>query len=362
MKMMNADSSCADARWEALVASRADGAENSFFYGVKTTGVFCRPSCHSRLPKREHVLFFPTAAEALQAGFRPCKRCQPDGPGYAQELDSRIARACRALEATESPKSLKALARSTGLSEFHFHRLFKARLGVTPKQYHTQYRLGRFKKHLRAADSVTEALYGAGFGSSSRAYEGVAQKLGMSPRQFRMCGQNVEICFALERSKLGWVLVAATDRGVCSIELGSNAKALRKELAAQFPKATLRENRPALKNHLAALRQYLANPARGLSLPLDIAGTAFQQRVWQALRDIPIGQTATYRQIARQVDAPQAVRAVGSACGANKLALAIPCHRVVRTDGSLGGYRWGIEHKRALLEAERVAAGVGNRD
>lgn len=343
-----------DPRWAALEARHED-AEDSFFYGVKTTRVFCRSNCHSRLPKAENVVFFNTVNEAVAAGFRACKRCQPDKPTYREEVDARVTRACRVLEEAEVPVALKALARSVGMSAFHFHRLFKARVGVTPKQYQATRQLNRFKQELRGHGSVTDAVFNAGFRSSSRAYDGVSKKLGMSPSQFKSGGQGVEISFAIESSVLGLVLVAATDRGVCAIEIGSNANTLRKELTGLFPKAAMREDKPALEKHLAVLRRYLSTPAQGLSLPLDISGTAFQRQVWQALRNIPVGKTATYKQIARQIGTPKAVRAVGSACGANKVALAIPCHRAVRTDGALGGYRWGVQRKRALLEAEGAA-------
>ena len=340
------------ARWATLVARRGASA-SAFFYGVKTTGVFCRSNCRSRLPKREHVVFFNSAQEALGAGFRGCKRCQPDGQDYQEELDGRIERACRILEQADVAVALKGLAEAGGMSEFHFHRLFKARLGVTPKQYQATHLLNRFKTELREDGSITDAVYNAGFRSASRAYDRVSEKLGMSPVQFKNGGQGVEICFAIESCPLGLVLVAATGRGVCAVEMGSNAKVLRKELAGQFPNAALRENKAALAGHLAALQEYLSAPEKGLSLPLDITGTAFQRRVWEALRKIPVGKTATYKEIARQIGAPKAVRAVGSACGANKVALAIPCHRAIRTDGSFGGYRWGVQRKRMLLQGER---------
>jgi len=340
-------------RWSALLTRCSDDAEAAFFYGVTTTLVFCRPGCRSRLPKRENVRFFNTVDEAFAAGFHACKRCQPDKPPRDEEVAAKITQACRLLEQADAP-GLEALARLVGMSQFHFHRSFKARVGVTPKQYQAAHKINRFKNKLRRSGSVTEALYTAGFGSVSRAYDGISKKLGMSPGQYKKGGEGVEIWFTIEDSPLRLVLLAATERGVCAVEIGSNAKVLQQELVSDFPKATLTENGVALKNHLAELRKYLSAPSRGLVLPLDIAGTAFQHRVWGALRNIPIGQTATYQQIARRIGAAKAVRAVGSACGANKVALAIPCHRAVRTDGSLGGYRWGVKRKRALLEAERA--------
>jgi len=338
-------------RWAAIF-SRNAGAENAFFYGVKTTGVFCRPNCPSRLPRPDNVVCFDSAAEALKAGYRPCKRCQPDRQSYTSELDVRIARACRSLAEAEGSLPLKTLAKSVGMSPFHFHRLFRARVGITPKQFQASQRLTRFKHALRRNRSVTAAIYDAGFGSASRAYEQVARKLGMSPRQYRRGGSGVKIRFALQRTALGVVLIASTPKGVCEIDLGENATALRERLKHNFPHADLREEKSSVSPYMRRMLEYLAAPHQGLALPLDVRGTAFQQRVWTALQRIPVGETITYQDLARQIGAPTAIRAVAGACAANKLALAVPCHRVVRTDGGLGGYRWGLPRKRRLLDLE----------
>jgi AraC family transcriptional regulator of adaptative response/methylated-DNA-[protein]-cysteine methyltransferase len=339
--------------WRALVA-RGRRTTTPFLYGVRTTGIFCRPGCTSRLPNRENVVFFGSPAEALAAGFRPCKRCQPDGATATAELDARIVQACRRLQKAEHDIPLPVLARTVGVSPYHFHRLFKGRLGVTPKQYQSANRTNRFKAELRRHARVGTAVYAAGFGSSSRAYENISRKLGMSPRQYQKGGKGLALTFALERTSLGWILLAAGDRGVCAIELGDNPNELRRRLKARFSEASIREDKALLGDEIGRLVRSLATPEAGLSLPLDIRGTAFQQRVWAALQQIPPGRTASYGTIARRIGAPRAARAVARACATNPIALAIPCHRVVREDGSLGGYRWGLDRKRALLEQEKT--------
>jgi AraC family transcriptional regulator of adaptative response/methylated-DNA-[protein]-cysteine methyltransferase len=341
-----------DPRWAALVSRQASA---SLFYGVKTTRVFCRTGCASRRPRPENVRFFDSVADALAAGFRPCKRCQPEGPGYRAELDARIVRACRQLQQAEAAPAWNDVARSVGMSPFHFLRLFKARLGVTPKQYQAAHRLDRFRKELGRGDNVTSALYDAGFRSSSRAYTNVSRKLGMLPRQYQHGGEGVQIAFGFERTSLGWVLLAATGKGVCALEIGDHKKALRDSLISRFPRADLLEDRSAVAGLLKVIAGFLAEPQPGLSLPLDIRGTAFQRRVWEALQKIPLGEIATYQDIARRLGMPRAVRAVANACAANPVALVVPCHRVVRTDGKLGGYRWGLERKQALLKGEKAS-------
>lgn len=343
-----------EARW-AAVKTRNHDASGAFVYGVSTTRIFCRPNCRSRLPRRENVRFFDSPAEALQAGFRPCKRCQPNGPAWEQEVDSRISRACRLLEEKEGDVTLGALAKSAGFSPFYFHRLFKARLGITPRQYQQQHRLRQFKSRLRSSQTISTAIYDAGFGSATRAYAGIGTKLGMSPRQYRQGGAGTQISFSVKQTVFGWCLIAATNRGVCAIDFGGNPKELRQRLSSEFPQATLGEDPRSVAGHFDRLADYLANPGRGLSLPLDLKGTAFQCRVWQALREIPTGQTVSYTDLARSVGKPGAVRAVASACGANRVALAVPCHRALRGDGKLGGYRWGLERKRQLLHREKAA-------
>jgi AraC family transcriptional regulator of adaptative response/methylated-DNA-[protein]-cysteine methyltransferase len=305
------------------------------------------------LPRREHVVFFDNPEAALKAGYRACKRCQPDGPSLTEERSSRIARACRLLEEPDQDLSLATVARRVGMSLFHFHRLFKAETGVTPKQYRQAHQLKRFRTELRRRSSVTEALYEAGYPSSGRAYDQVRGKLGMSPGEYRQGGQGVNLVYAVEPTALGWMLVAATDRGVCALELGADPTSLERRLAALFPKANRQKASESLQGFTSQVLNYLKSPLQGLSLMLDLQGTPFQQRVWAALQAVPPGQTITYRQLAAQIGRPEAIRAVASACASNRVALAVPCHRAVRTDGGLGGYRWGLARKRALLQGEK---------
>lgn len=353
MNITPANTTNSEARW-AAVKSRNHDADGTFVYGVNTTRIFCRPYCRSRLPRRENVQFFDSPAEALQAGFRPCKRCQPNGQSWEQEIDSRIARACQLLEQPEGDLTLGALAKSTGFSAFYFHRLFKARLGVTPRQYREQHRLGRFKARLRRSQNVSAAIYDAGFRSATRAYADIGMKLGMSPRQYGQGGTGTQVAFGIKQTTLGWCLIASTNRGVCAIDFGGNPKELRQRLSSEFPRAALSEDAESVAGHFERLIDYLARPGRGLSLPLDLKGTAFQCQVWKALRNVPVGQTVTYTDLAKRVGKPQAIRAVASACAANRVALAVPCHRAVRADGKLGGYRWGLERKRQLMRREET--------
>lgn len=340
--------------WEAVVRRdpRADG---RFVTAVVTTGVYCRPTCPARRPKRENVAFYPDPATAEQAGFRPCKRCRPDGLSPREEHAGRIARACRLIEEAEEPPPLGRLAADVGLSPHHFHRLFKAALGVTPRAYAAARRADRVRDGLKGGAGVTEALYDAGFNSGGRFYEAAPALLGMTPAAYKGGGRGEAIRYAVEPCALGWVLVAATARGVCAIRLGDGPGALVDELRDRFPKAELHDADPAFGDLVGRVVAFVERPGRGLDLPLDIRGTAFQERVWRALRAIPTGETASYAEIARRVGSPAAVRAVAGACGANPVALAVPCHRVVRSGGGLGGYRWGTERKRELLrrEAER---------
>lgn len=335
------------------VSAAADGA---FFYSVKTTGVYCRPSCASRAANPKNVRFHATAAAAEAVGFRPCKRCKPDEAPAALQRSALIARACRRIEramaAGETPPTLAALASAARLSRYHFHRLFKAETGVTPRDYAAAKRAERLRAALPAAVSVTAALYDAGFGASSRFYEQAGGLIGMTPSAYRQGGKDAEIAFAIGRCSLGALLVAVTAKGVCAIALGDDAAELERDLRARFPKALLAPGGKALARRLGQIVRLVEQPSRGIDLPLDVRGTAFQQRVWRALRDIPPGETASYAEIAQRIGAPKAVRAVGSACGANVLAVAIPCHRAVRSDGGLSNYRWGVSRKRALLERE----------
>jgi len=341
-------------RWRAI-ANRDGAAEGSFFYSVRTTGVYCRPGCPAKLPLRKNVDFHATCAAAERAGFRPCKRCKPTEMGLDQRRSAAVAKACRLLEQAGEEPSLHELAKIAGMSRYHFHRIFKAHTTVTPKAYAAAQRSKRMQDELARAGSVTEAIYAAGYNSNGRFYARGAKRLGMAPAVFRQGGRGVAVQYAVGECPLGFVLVAATEQGICAIMLGDNAGTLVRELFDRFPKADLAEGNARFEQWVAKVVRFVETPSVGLNLPLDVRGTAFQQRVWQALQQIPPGSTATYAQIARQIGQPSSARAVGTACGANRLALAIPCHRAVRGDGSLAGYRWGLPRKRELLERERQA-------
>jgi len=344
-------------RWAALVHrdARADG---SFCYGVKTTGVFCRPSCPSRLPRRSNVIFFASAPEACAAGFRPCRRCRPDLPERPEPHLDRIVRVCGLIETAEKPPTLAELAEAVGLCPSHLHRVFKRAVGVTPKGYAAGLRAQRLKDGLRPGVTVTRALYDAGFGSGSRLYAQAGEHLGMSPARYRSGGEGVPIRFAVARTDLGWVLVAGTGLGICAIDLGDSREALIDAFKGRFDKAEHCEGDREFVRWLSRVTESIVSPRRGLDLPLDIRGTAFQRRVWQELRRIPAGRTVSYGEVARRIGKPSSARAVGRACASNPLAVAVPCHRVVRCDGDPGGYRWGVERKRALLERETKRGGV----
>lgn len=347
-----------DPRWRAVVArdARADG---QFYYAVASTGVYCRPSCAARLPRPENVSFHATRAAAEGAGYRPCKRCKPEQLPLAERRAQQVAELCRfideALEqASELPK-LELLAEHARMSPHHLHRLFKSVTGVTPRAYAAARRAERLRQELEQKSSVTAALYRAGFGSSGRLYSASNQRLGMTPSRYRAGGKQTQITFGIGACSLGVVLVAATERGVCAILLGDDAGELERDLLRRFPEAELRRGDHAFDGQLAEVVALVEQPERGLSLPLDVRGTAFQERVWQALQAIPAGATRSYRELAQAIGAPRAVRAVAAACAANALAVAVPCHRVLRSDGDVSGYRWGVERKRALLERERAA-------
>lgn len=339
-------------RWDAVVR-RDRGADGAFYYSVRTTGVYCRPVCPARRARRENVRFYTTREEAERAGFRPCKRCRPDEAPLAERQAEAVARACRAIEGAGEPPSLDDLAAVAGMSRYHFHRVFKALTGVTPKGYADARRAGRVRDELARGETVTRAIYGAGFQSNGRFYESAGDRLGMTPTAFRDGGAGASIRFAVAECGLGSVLVAASGKGVCAILLGDDPDALARDLQDRFPKARLIGGDAAFERLVADVVGLVARPALGLDLPLDIRGTAFQQRVWEVLRAIPPGSTVTYAEVAERIGRPKAVRAVARACGANPIAVAIPCHRVVRTDGSLSGYRWGVERKAELLRRER---------
>lgn len=344
-----------DIRW-AAVQARDVQADGHFVYGVRTTGVYCRPSASSRLPRRENIEFFDSAEAAEAAGYRASQRMAADQTAASAHRASLVAQACRRIEQAENPPALEALADGAGLSPWHFHRVFKAETGLTPKAYANAARARRLRDDLLSAATVTDAIYEAGFNASSRFYEQSDALLGMSPRDWRGGGANANIRFAVGQCSLGAILVAQSVRGVCAISLGDDADQLVRELQDRFPRAQLTGAEPEFDQLVAKVVGFVEQPALGLDLPLDVRGTAFQQRVWQALQQIPAGETATYTEIAERIGAPKAVRAVGQACGANPVAVAIPCHRVVRRDGDLSGYRWGIDRKRALLLREQSQA------
>ncbi len=343
-----------EACW-AAVESRDAGADGQFFYGVRTTGVYCRPGCASRLPLRTNTAFYATAAAAEADGFRPCKRCRPTDDSTASRHLAAIEKACALLQKSETMPSLAELANAAGISRFHFHRVFKQITGATPRDYARAHRLGQLGERLEAGQPVTEAIYASGFGSSSRAYEAAPAGLGMTPGARRRGGSGETIRFVTVETPLGWALVAATERGICMTALGDERDSLRAALRQRFPSAELIAEDAGLKQWADRIVRFITAPEQNLDLPLDIRGTAFQARVWRALQKIPLGRTASYSEIAAALGQPKAVRAVAQACAANKLALIVPCHRVIRSDGDLGGYRWGLERKRALLARERAA-------
>jgi AraC family transcriptional regulator, regulatory protein of adaptative response / methylated-DNA-[protein]-cysteine methyltransferase len=343
-----------EARWEAI-RRRDRAADCAFVYSVLTTGVYCRPSCAARHPRRANVQFHASPADAERAGFRPCKRCRPNEAAFAARQAALVAQACRIIEEAEEMPSLDALAAAAGLSRFHFHRVFKAATGVTPKAYADAHRGNRVRASLPRSRSVTEAIYEAGFNSNGRFYAASSGLLGMTPSAFRAGGSGATIRFAVGQCSLGAILVAASEKGVCAIQLGDDPDALVRNLEDRFPKAQLIGGDAAFEQLVARVVGLIEAPAQMHDLPLDVRGTAFQQRVWRALRDIPPGATASYAEIAARIGRPKAVRAVAQACAANEIAVAIPCHRVVRRDGSPSSYRWGVERKRALLARESAS-------
>jgi AraC family transcriptional regulator of adaptative response/methylated-DNA-[protein]-cysteine methyltransferase len=343
-----------EAAWKQLAARDPQA---RFFYGVTTTGVFCRPSCPSRRPLRENVRFFRTVAEAQAAGFRPCQRCRPTTTAWGSPLDKVRGH----IESNiDRPVRLEELGRVAGLSPFTVQRLFKREMGVSPLQYQRAMRAGRLRCALKQGESVTDAIYTAGFGSSSRAYEG--NQMGMTPARFAQGGKGEQIGYASARTPFGWMIVGATERGLCWLSLAGTKTEGERILRDEFPSATLLGDPSVAEIVKVALENVLepgdSRPAR---TPLDLRGTVFQLRVWQALRQIPRGETRSYSQLARELGDPKATRAVARACATNRVALLVPCHRVVGADGSLTGYRWGLERKRQLLKAESTASGSSSR-
>jgi len=340
-----------DPRW-AAVAARDVKADGKFVYSVKTTGVYCRPSCGARQARPENVQFHATAADAERAGFRPCRRCNPDQASLAEQHAAKVADLCRLIENAEHVPSLETLANRAGLSVYHLHRVFKTITGLTPRAYAAAHRANRVRAELDRSGTVTDAIYGAGYNSNGRFYEEANGVLGMTPTSYRAGGTNMDIRFAIGECSLGSILVAASERGVCAILLGDDPDELARELQDRFPRAVLIGGDAGFEELVAKVVGLVEAPRLGLDLPLDVRGTVFQQRVWQALREIPAGKTVSYTEIAKRIGVPKSVRAVAQACSANPLAVAIPCHRVVRSDGGLSGYRWGVERKRVLLDRE----------
>lgn len=345
-------------QWQASL-TRDASRDGCFVYGVVTTGIYCRPSCPSRKPLRENVRFYATPAAAERDGLRPCKRCRPDALASENPMAARMWALCRHIEAHPNQvPTLEELGRHANLSPFHLQRLFKAAVGVTPRQYAEGCRLRSLKRELRSGESVTDAIYEAGFGSTSRVYERAATRIGMTPGRYRAGGAGVEISHATAGTPLGLLMMAATDRGLCFVQLGDGEAEMLECLRAEYPAATLSSMSPdaegPFQQWMQALRDYLEGAGTKLDLPVDVRGTAFQMKIWDYLRQIPHGEVRTYKQVAAAVGRPTAIRAVASACAANRVALTIPCHRVIRGDGGLGGYRWGIERKRALIDRERA--------
>jgi AraC family transcriptional regulator, regulatory protein of adaptative response / methylated-DNA-[protein]-cysteine methyltransferase len=340
-----------DPRWARIVA-RDKTADGYLWYSVSTTGVYCRPSCPSRIASPKNVQLHDTLESARATGFRPCRRCNPDGPSLEAGNAALVAKACRIIEESEEEPSLEELANAIGRSPSYFHRVFKAVTGLTPKEYAAGHRAKKVRHGLACGNTVTESIYDAGFNSSGRFYENSTGMLGMTPSQYRAGGKNEEIKFAVGQTSLGAILVASSKKGVAAILLGADPDELIRNLQDRFPKARLIGADRDYEALVARVVGLVETPGIGLSLPLDVRGTAFQQRVWQALREIPVGETICYAEIARRIGCPQAAQAVAAACAANNLAVAIPCHRVVRNDGSLSGYAWGVERKRALLDRE----------
>ena len=340
-----------DEKWQAVL-KRDSAADEQFYYSVRTTGVYCRPSCASRVARRENVPFHATIAEAEKAGFRACKRCRPKEAPLRERQAAAVAEACRLIENAAEPPSLEALANAVGLSRFHLHRLFREITGVTPKAYAAAHRANRVRKELTQSATVTEAIYAAGFNSNGRFYAKSSKILGMTPRAFRTGGPATAIRYALSECSLGSILVAASAKGICAILMGDDPGALLRELQDRFPRAAFAPGDGPFETSVAKVVAFVDAPRTGLDLPLDIRGTAFQLRVWEALCEIPPGSTASYTEIAKKIGASKAVRAVAQACAANPIAIAIPCHRILRNDGGISGYRWGVERKRALLKRE----------
>ncbi len=341
-----------DRRWNAIVA-REQAADECFYYAVKTTGIFCRPSCSSKVPNRINVEYFISSQEAKTSGYLPCKKCRPTGTTVKDEAEEKIIRACRIIEKSNTVPKLIDLAKEVELSPYHFHRLFKKFVGVTPKQYASHHRSRRLSNSLKSSDSITEAFYEAGYSSSSGVYNKNQDQLSMKPKEYRAGGAGITIHYGVAECFLGWIIVAATDRGICAIDFGDDPTNLPRQLQDRFPQAKVTKAGPGFTRLIEKVVDFIKAPRDNFDIPLDIQGTAFQQQVWSILRQIEPGQTMSYTEVAEKIGNPNAVRAVAAACASNKLAVVIPCHRVISKDGKLSGYRWGVERKKMLIDNEK---------
>ncbi|MFW6202103.1 MAG: bifunctional DNA-binding transcriptional regulator/O6-methylguanine-DNA methyltransferase Ada, partial [Gemmatimonadota bacterium] len=345
-----------DQAW-AVVRSRDRSWDGRLFYAVRTTGIYCRPSCPSRRPKRENVEFFETADRAEEAGYRACHRCHPSSPS-GTPTERRLRMAMRFLdENLDEPVTLERLGEAVGLSPFHLQRAFKEAVGLSPRAYQDARRLEALKRRLRRGDDVGRAVWGAGYGSMRGAYESAANGMGMTPGEYKDGARGVEIRYSHHETRFGHLIVGWTAKGVCAVMLGDSVDELVEELRAEFPRADLEREDGEATAWMRAVLDYLEGTHPGLVVPLDLQGSNFQLRVWRALQEIPVGEVRSYKEVAEAIGAPDSARAVASACAANKVALAVPCHRVVRSDGSLSGYRWGVDRKRKLLAHERRLRG-----
>ena len=342
--------------WWQAVLSRNNRFDGTFVYGVRSTGIYCRASCSARRPQRDQVIFFRMPEAAEQAGFRPCRRCRPAEAVIQDPQVIRVQRLCRYIESYDSPDrplTLAEMGDHVHVSSHHLQRTFKRIMGITPRQYAEACRLRRMKALVRKGATITRALYEAGYGSSSRLYEGASTRMGMTPGTYLRGGEGMRIRYTIVDSPLGRLLVASTRKGICAVSIGKSDPSLKTALLNEYPAAEIHWDKSGLREYITALLKYLDGKLPNLDLPLDVRVTAFQWKVYEALKAIPYGLTRTYREIAEAIGHPKAVRAVARACATNPAAMVIPCHRVVRKDGSLGGYRWGLEHKKTLLEKER---------
>ncbi len=342
-----------DSRWQAVL-NRDPRSDRTFVFAVRSTGIYCRPSCPARRPQRTQVVFFPQPNAAERSGFRPCRRCHPREEVHWNPQAEVVRRVCALIDSgSEETLTLDALGDKVGLSPHHLQRTFKRLMGITPRQYAEARRLKHFKSQLRNGQNVTTALYEAGYGSSSRLYEKTGAHLGMTPTTYRKGGEGMVIRYTVNNSPLGRLLVAATDRGICFLSLGDSDRPLEKVLREEYPSAEIRREQTGLGQWVSSIMKHLQGSHPQLELPVDVEATAFQRAVWQKLQSIPYGQTRSYSAIARSLGRPRAARAVARACATNRVSIVIPCHRVVREDGNLGGYRWGLKRKEALLSMEQ---------